>query len=183
TTVSKDEGGRMKDESAAVRALFSLHLSSFHLHPSSFNSRATNMKVSPKIVVRSLCLVLAVALASVVASAQQSATGSLRGQIMDEFGGVIVGATVTAIDPSGKERTATTDNDGNFTIAGLAPGKYTLRAVAPGFALYESADVDVVPGRAAPLKITLGVSLGKEEVTVASEGHINVDANSAGAIV
>src|SRR5205085_1027404 len=141
------------------------------------------MKVSPKIIVRSLCLVLVVALASVVASAQQSATGSLRGQIMDEFGGVIVGATVTALDASGKERTATTDNDGNFTIAGLAPGKYILRAVAPGFALYESADVDVVPGRAAPLKITLGVSLGKEEVTVASEGPINVDANSAGAIV
>ena len=141
------------------------------------------MKVSPKIIVRSLCLVLVVALASVVASAQQSATGSLRGQIMDEFGGVIIGATVTAIDPSGKERTATTDNDGNFTIAGLAPGKYTLRAVAPGFALYESADVEVAPGRAAPLKITLGVSLGKEEVTVASEGPINVDANSAGAIV
>ena len=141
------------------------------------------MKVSLKTAVRSLYVVLIIALASAGASAQQPATGSLRGQISDEFGGVIVGATVTVLDSNGKARTATTDSDGNFAIAGLAPGRYTLRTVAPGFAPYESADVEVAPGRNTPLKITLGISLEKEEVTVASEGPINVENNSAGAIV
>jgi hypothetical protein len=141
------------------------------------------MKVSLKTIGRSLCVVLFAALFCVAASAQQSAMGTLRGQVADELGGVIIGATVTATDADGKEKTATTDNDGNFVIAALAPGKYTLRAVAPGFASYENVGVDVQPGRAAPLKITLGISLEKEEVTVASEGPINVDDASAGAIV
>src|SRR5947209_3236114 len=151
------------------------------LHP--LIQRQAIMKVSLKTIGRSLCVVLFAALFCAVASAQQSAMGTLRGQVADELGGVIIGATVTATDANGKEKTATTDNDGNFVIAALAPGKYTLRAVAPGFASYENVGVDVQPGRAAPLKITLGISLEKEEVTVASEGPINVDDASAGAIV
>src|SRR5947209_6711496 len=141
------------------------------------------MKVSLKKIGRSLSVVLAVALACVGASAQQSATGTLRGQVTDELGGVVIGATVTAVDAGGKEKTATTDGEGNFLLAALAPGKYTLRAVAPGFAIYESANVDVQPGRAAPVKITLSVSLEKEEMTVASESPVSVDNASAGAIV
>ncbi|HZT57162.1 MAG TPA: carboxypeptidase regulatory-like domain-containing protein [Pyrinomonadaceae bacterium] len=132
---------------------------------------------------RSLRVVFAVALACVGVAAQQSGTGTLRGQVTDELGGVVVGATVTAVDSNGKEKTATTSGDGNFVIPALAPGKYTLRAVAPGFALYENADVDVQPTAVAPLKIVLSVSLEKEEVTVASESPVNVDDASAGAIV
>jgi uncharacterized membrane protein YgcG len=141
------------------------------------------MKVSLKNFGRGLCFVLMLALGVSGVSAQQSANGSLRGQISDEFGGVIVGATVTVVDAAGKQRTATTDSDGGFAVAGLAPGKYIVRAVAVGFAFYENAEVNVQPGRNEPLKITLGVSLDKEEVTVASEGPINIDNSSAGAVV
>ena len=141
------------------------------------------MKVSLKNFGRGLCFVLMLALGVSGVSAQQSANGTLRGQISDEFGGVIVGANVTVVDAAGKQRTATSDSDGNFAVAGLAPGKYIVRAVAVGFAFYENAEVDVQPGRNEPLKITLGVSLEKEEVTVASEGPINIDNSSAGAVV
>src|SRR5205085_10907484 len=141
------------------------------------------MRVSLKATGRVFLLPLLFALCAVGARAQQ-ATGSVRGQLADEFGGVIVGATVTATDAAGKPvKTVASDADGNFSLAGLAPGKYTVRAVAPGFALYENAEVEVAAGRNDLGKITLGVSLEKEEVTVASEGPINVEGSSAGAIV
>src|SRR4030095_17225391 len=56
-------------------------------------------------------------------------------------------------------------------------------AFATGFAPSESQDVDVKAGRNELPAITLGVSLEKEEVTVASEGPLSVDTASAGAIV
>ncbi|MFL6283230.1 MAG: carboxypeptidase regulatory-like domain-containing protein, partial [Pyrinomonadaceae bacterium] len=140
------------------------------------------MKVSLNKIGRAFGLLLLFALCAGVASARQ-ATGSLRGQLADEFGGVIVGGSVTVTDAAGKAKTVASDNDGNFTLAGLAPGKYTVRAIAPGFALYENAEVEVGNGRNELGKITLGVSLEKEEVTVASEGPINVEGSSAGAIV
>jgi hypothetical protein len=141
------------------------------------------MKLSLNNLGRSLCVALIFVMACVCIAAQQPGTGTLRGQVTDELGGVVIGATVTAVDSTGKERTTTTGGDGNFIIPALAPGKYTLRAVAPGFALYENAEVDVEPTTAAPLKIVLSVSLEKEEMTVTSESPVNVDDASAGAIV
>jgi hypothetical protein len=140
------------------------------------------MKVTLKVIGRGVSLLLLLALFAAGASARQAA-GSVRGQLADEFGGVIVGATVTATDAAGKSKSVVSDAEGNFTLAGLAPGKYIVRAVAPGFALYENAEVEVAAGRNELGKITLGVSLEKEEVTVASEGPVNVEGSSAGAIV
>jgi hypothetical protein len=116
------------------------------------------------------------------AAAQQSATGTLRGQITDEFGGVIVGATVSVVDPNGTEKTVQTDGEGNYTVTGLAPGRYIVRALAGGFALYENAEVEVTAARREPLNISLSVSLEKEEVTVASEAPISME-NRADALV
>ena len=44
----------------------------------------------------------------------QAPTGSLRGQVLDQFGGLIVGATVTATDANGAAKTVVTNNDGSF---------------------------------------------------------------------
>src|SRR5215204_4716365 len=140
------------------------------------------MKASFKAVGRGLGLFLMLALCAAGAAAQQ-AGASLRGQVTDEFEGVIVGATVTVTDASGKSKTTVTGSDGAYTVTGLAPGRYSLRVFATGFALYENAELDVKAGRNDAPKITLGVSLEKEEVTVASEGPLSVDTASAGAIV
>ncbi|HEX7312778.1 MAG TPA: carboxypeptidase regulatory-like domain-containing protein [Pyrinomonadaceae bacterium] len=140
------------------------------------------MKASFKSVGRGLGLLLALALCAGGALAQQAAT-SLRGQVSDEFGGVIVGATVTVTDASGKAKSAVTDSDGAFNVNGLQPGRHIVRVFQTGFAPFENAEVDVVAGRNELPKVTLGVSLEKEEVTVASEGPLSVDTASAGAIV
>src|SRR5437764_14383124 len=71
----------------------------------------------------------------------QQRPGSLRGQVLDELGGAIVGASVTVIDAAGTEKSVVTNNTGTYTITGLAPGKYTLRVVNTGFAILENHEV------------------------------------------
>jgi len=118
------------------------------------------------------------------ASFAQQAGGTLRGQIKDEFGGVIVGAVVVAVDARGAEKTATANEEGIYTLRGLTPGTYTVRVQAAGFAQYDNAEVQIVAGRANPLDITLGVSIAAEEVTIASQSPVSTEPeNNAGAIV
>ncbi|MCA1634280.1 MAG: carboxypeptidase-like regulatory domain-containing protein [Acidobacteria bacterium] len=135
------------------------------------------------ILKRGAGLVLVLALFGVGAALAQG-TGSVRGQVKDEFGGAIIGATVVATGPGGAQKTATTNDEGAYTLSGLAPGTYTLSAQATGFARYENAGVEVAAGRAAALDIALGVTIEAEEVTVASESPVSTEPeNNTGALV
>jgi len=115
----------------------------------------------------------------------QQGTGSLKGQVSDEFGGVIVGATVVAVNAAGVEKTVKTNGEGNFVLNGLAPGKYTIKVTATGFAGYENPDVEAIAGKNQPLNITLKVTIEQQKVTVAADGGgVNTDPeNNIGAIV
>ncbi|MEJ7618733.1 MAG: carboxypeptidase regulatory-like domain-containing protein [Pyrinomonadaceae bacterium] len=114
----------------------------------------------------------------------QQGTGILRGQVTDDFGGTIVGATVTVTDQSGTQKTATTNAEGLYALAGLVPGAYSVLVVAAGFAPFQGAAVDVAPGRREPLNIKLSVALAQEEVTVAAETPVSTaPENNAGAVV
>src|SRR5260370_21582208 len=110
-------------------------------------------------------LLLVLVLCAGVVLGQQGA-GSVKGQVADEFGGVIVGATVVAVSVDGVAKTVNTNGEGNFVLNGLAPGKYTIKVTAPGFANYENADVDAIAGRNQQLNITLKVTIEQQKVTV-----------------
>jgi hypothetical protein len=129
-------------------------------------------------------LLLIIALCAATAQAQQ-ANGTLRGQILDEFGGAIVGTSVVVIDAKGSQKTAVTNDQGMYTFSGLVPGKYTVRVTTSGFAPYENTEVDVKAGRGEPLNITLKVTIEEQKVTVESDSRaLSTDAeNNAGAIV
>jgi len=129
---------------------------------------------------RSLLLILLCATAVFA----QRPTGILKGQVSDEFGGVIVGATVTAIDANGVARTATTTGEGAFSFTGLTPGQYTVRVDAQGFAAFESVAVDV-SSKTEPLTVTLKVTIEQQKVTVSADGSgVNTEPeNNVGAIV
>ncbi len=116
--------------------------------------------------------------------AQQRA-GSLKGQVLDELGGAIVGATVTAIDGKGVEKTAVTNEAGSYTINGLAPGKYTVRSISAGFAFSETSEVEVISGKAQQFDITLKVAIEEQKVTVNTDNRelSTEPENNAGAIV
>jgi hypothetical protein len=117
---------------------------------------------------------LLLAIASVLVSGQQN-RGSLRGLIVDELGAAIVGATVTLTDAGGIQKTTTTNGEGTYSFAALAPGKYTLQAVAPGFANTDR-QVDVTTQRQT-IDVTLKVTI-EEKVTVGADNAVNTDANA-----
>jgi hypothetical protein len=142
------------------------------------------MNLIKRSIKKSLGLALMLALCAVAGFAQQAAT-TLRGQVTDEFGGIVVGATVTVVGQSGVEKTAVTNSEGIYTVSGLAPGTYTVRAVASGFALYENADVQIAAGRREPLDIKLSVTIEEQKVTVSTEtrGVSTESESNANAIV
>src|SRR5881396_720597 len=115
----------------------------------------------------------------------QQATGTIKGQVSDEFGGVIVGESVVAVDTNGAKKTTTTNGEGNFAINGLAPGKYMVQVTAPGFAAYENSEIDLTTTRSQQLKVTLKVTIEQQKVTVTPEGAgVNTEPeNNLGAIV
>ena len=120
---------------------------------------------SLKSLPRQICtLSLIIVLGAALVTAQQS-RGALRGLITDELGAVIVGANVTLTDATGTQKKTTTNGEGVYTFAGIAPAKYTLQAVAPGFAPSESKEVDVTTARQT-VDLTLRVTI-EEKVTVA----------------
>lgn len=105
-------------------------------------------------------------------------TGGLKGQVVDELGQVVIGATVIAVDSTGKEKTATTNNGGEFSINGLAPGKYTVRATAASFSLYENTEVEINAGQTEELVVALTVSGVEENVDVSGDEQISTDPNN-----
>ncbi|MFL6229820.1 MAG: carboxypeptidase regulatory-like domain-containing protein, partial [Pyrinomonadaceae bacterium] len=111
-------------------------------------------------------------------SAAQQPTGSLRGVVKDEQGGVIVGATVTLIDASGAEKAAATNQEGVYTFTGIAPGHYLVRAVQGGFAQFENADVNVTGTGRERLDITLAIALTEESVSVTDKPGVNTEADN-----
>src|SRR6201988_1080707 len=115
----------------------------------------------------------------------QQRNGSIKGQVLDELGGAIVGVTVTAVDAKGVEKTVTTNDGGSYSINGLAPGKYTLRAVNAGFAMFENTEIEVVASKASQVDVTLKVAIEEQKVTVNAESQgVSVEPeNNAGAVV
>src|SRR3989440_3183418 len=124
-------------------------------------------------------LLASVALVSVICiSAVAQNRASVRGQVSDEFGASIVGATVTVTDANGAAKTATTGPDGTYTINGLAPGKYKVHAASAGFATSEDAEVDVTAARRDPVNITMKIAAIETQVKVNADAPLSTDTNN-----
>ena len=118
-----------------------------------------------------------------IASAQQR-VGSLRGQVTDELGGLVVGATITLVAADGSQKSATTNADGVYTINSVAPGAYTLRVAANGFTPYEKTELAIAAGPRTTHDVRLVVGIEKQVITVTEEQGLNTDpASNADAVV
>src|SRR3569832_88436 len=117
--------------------------------------------------------------------AQQQRPGSLRGQVLDELGGAIVGASVAVVDSKGVEKSVVTNDSGSYVVNGLAPGKYTVRATNTGFGISETPDVEVVAGKPVQFDITLKGAIEEQKVTVSTDNReVSTEPeNNAGAVV
>ncbi len=133
---------------------------------------------------RFLTLIVFASLLALSAFAQNA--GFLRGQIADESGAVVPGAKVTATGPNGAVKSAVSGNDGAYSIAGLAPGAYTVRAESPGLTQGAPASVVISGHGVQALNIQLRVQAEKQEVTVQSTSAPALSTNpeeNAGALV
>lgn len=110
-------------------------------------------------------------IASGVAFAQ-STTGTLRGNVTDETGGVLPGATVEAKnDENGTYRYATTAGNGFFNIS-VPPGPYTVTVTRPSFRT-ETRKVRVLLGETQSLDVRLELEAKTtQSVTVTAEAPV-----------
>lgn len=112
-----------------------------------------------------VAVLLGLTLGSPGLSAQTSAT--LAGRVHDSSGAVVPGATVSARHLArGLERTAITDSDGRFVIAGLPAGPYDVRAELAGFKPVVQQGVVLTVGEAGSIEFTLEVGGIVEAVAV-----------------
>src|SRR5208337_4826485 len=103
-------------------------------------------------------------------AAEGSGAGGISGTITDSSGAVIPNAevTVTALGTNASA-TSRTSSEGEYDIAPLAPGQYTLVASAPGFRRYSQRNIAVSSGVAANVDVMLSVGSVSETVEVSAE--------------
>lgn len=118
-------------------------------------------------------MILLISLASAAIAQSQASTGNIEGRVIDPKEAAVPGASIAAINQdTGLEKSATTDDLGNFRVILLPPGSYTIRVSAPGFTSTEAKDVIVTVGSKTPLDIALTVGGATATVTITEENPV-----------
>jgi len=109
----------------------------------------------------------------------QTNQGRILGDVLDQSGGAIVGATVTVTDVArGVSRALVTDSAGEYSAPSLLPGTYTVRVEAKGFRPVEHTGVLVQVGE--DIRVDLTVQPGEQTQTVTVTAEIpQVETTSA----
>src|SRR5262249_26059264 len=94
--------------------------------------------------------------------------GEITGEVTDSSGAVIVGATVTVINPqTNLTRTAVTNSAGNYAFPALLPGTYNVRAEMQGFQSELRAGVQLEVQQVARIDFRFQVGAMAETIQVA----------------
>ena len=92
----------------------------------------------------------------------QVTTADITGHVLDQNGASVPNASVTVRNTgSGQTRTVQTDDDGNYTITQLSPGRYEITAEAANFSKAQVKDLEVNIGS----KLTLNFDLKPGQIT------------------
>src|ERR1044072_2648607 len=97
-------------------------------------------------------------------------TSNIEVTVKDPTGAVLPGAEVKAISTSlVGERTTTTNEEGFYRLAALAPGSYTITVSARGFANSTIQNVELTINRTIALDVQLEVSSVTGQISVTAE--------------
>ena len=108
-------------------------------------------------------------------------SGRLSGTVTDPTGQVIVAAEITVTNAGTSEQRLVQSNEaGNFVVAALPPGTYSLNVQSEGFQSYEQTGIIISADQALALgNIPLSIGAVTETVTVQAEGAA-VETDTAG---
>ncbi len=109
--------------------------------------------------------------------AQESAvSGNIGGVVLDSTGAVVPGATLTLTGQAG-QRSAQTNDQGQFTFSQLAPGSYAIKVERQGFKAADVKGIEVAINRTSSVRISLVPGSSGETVNVSAEA-LTVDTTS-----
>ncbi len=119
-------------------------------------------------------LLVLIAFASVPSPGRaQVAQAELRGTVVDQGGGVLPGATITATHvDTGTARTTITSATGAYVMPALPIGVYNVTAELAGFTTVSKQGIRLSVGEAASLDFTLKVATIAETITVQGEAPL-----------
>src|ERR1700739_3672976 len=136
---------------------------------------------------RIILLAAVVALGFLVSSALvwASITGSVSGIVTDPSGGVVVGATVTAINPQTGVRAAIhTDKSGFYNFSDLSVGTYDLEVEQKGFKTFHQTKIVIDANSAIKIDVKLELGEVSEKVTVESQAvHVETQSTQMGEVI
>ncbi|HXM98052.1 MAG TPA: carboxypeptidase regulatory-like domain-containing protein [Candidatus Dormibacteraeota bacterium] len=136
------------------------------------------------VVFRRVLIGLWLIAASTPMSLAQSATGNLHVQVTDPSGASVANATVIVTTPSGEANQGTTNKDGICDFKSLAPGAYSLKAIATGFTPFAKDKFEITSGKISTVNVVLSIEIQEQKVEVTdSPSRLDLNPSSnAGAI-
>src|SRR5258708_4778882 len=115
----------------------------------------------------SLFSVIVLMLAVVPAFSQATSSGSVVGQVTDQSGGVIPGASVSLTDTGTKAVIKTSANEvGRYVFVNVPSGRFILSVNQTGFTQSNTSGVDVTIGATVTINVQLKIGKTTETVTV-----------------
>jgi hypothetical protein len=136
---------------------------------------------------RIILLATVVVLGFLVSSALvwASITGSISGIVTDPTGGLVVGATVTAINTQTGVRAAIhTDKSGFYNFPDLSVGTYDLEVEQTGFKTFHQSRIVIDANSAIKIDVKLELGEVSEKVTVESQAvHVETQSTQMGEVI
>jgi outer membrane receptor protein involved in Fe transport len=124
-------------------------------------------------MLRSALRVAAITVLAVIPAFGQGGVAEVNGNVADQTGSLLPGATITITDEAtGLMRTAVSNESGRFVIAAVPPGQYAIRAELTGFQTQTRTGVAVLVGQAVTFNLVLPVGGLTDVVTVTGEAPI-----------
>src|SRR4051812_36708386 len=103
----------------------------------------------------------------------QTGSGEITGEVKDQEGSAVPGATITVTDlRTNFKRGAITTRNGIYPAASLAPGRYRLDVELTGFKPVRREGVRIATGEKARVDFDLSVGDVREQVTVVGDAPI-----------
>jgi hypothetical protein len=123
---------------------------------------------------RVVSVVIGVLLVFPAAIASAQVVGTIVGSVYDQTGQPLSGVKISATSPTqiGGAKVTYTDKDGEFRVAALQPGVFTVTASAPKMTTFEQRGVNVGVSAPAQVTIVLEVQTEVEQIKIVEKAPV-----------